>query len=152
MKNVFEIIRQTRQNFLSLVEGHSLATINQIPLGFNNNLIWNFGHALASQQLLVYRPAGLALHMDQDLVDKYRRGTKPDGKINAAELYALKSLGMETVDVMEADYAAGKFTQFEPYLTGYGVQLNTVEDALRFVPVHEALHYGYAMALKRVID
>ena len=144
-------LRQTRSNFLKLVDGHSLATLNQIPVGFNNNLLWNLGHILVSTQLLVYKPAGLAMRIEEPIIEKYRRGSKPDGKANSAEVEQLKGLAISTLDALESDYEAGTFTQFEPYITGYGIPLNSVEDAIRFVPLHEAMHLGYSMALKRML-
>lgn len=152
MDHSFQILRQTRQNFLKLIEGHSLATMNLIPVGYHNNLLWNFGHALVSTQLLVYRTTGLPYHMDEAIIEKYRRGTTPDGKANSAEVAQLRNWATFTVDALEADYTAGIFKQFEPYTTGYGVHLASVEDAIRFCAVHEALHLGYAMALKRMMD
>jgi DinB superfamily len=151
MKHEFEILKQTRRNFLALLEGHSLATLNHIPGGFNNNLIWNFGHAIVSTQLLVYRPAGLPMHIDDVLIEKYRRGSKPDGKLNNGEVEQLRRLAVTTDDLLVADYASGKFVQFEPFKSAYGVQLNTVEDGIRFAAMHEALHYGYTLALKRML-
>ncbi|HEX2900728.1 MAG TPA: DinB family protein [Bacteroidia bacterium] len=151
MKTQFEILRQTRANFLKLIDGHSLATLNQVPVGYNNNLIWNFGHAIVSTQLLIYRPTGQPMHIDDALIEKYRRGTKPDGKVNSAELETLRTLCKTTLDALEADHAAGAFSQFEAYTTGFGVHLTSAEDAMRFIPLHEALHLGYAMALKRML-
>jgi hypothetical protein len=152
METTFEALRQTRRNFLALLEGHSLATPNLVPGGYNNNLIWNLGHVLVSQQLLVYRPTGVAMHIDAAIIEKYRRGTKPDGKAGSGDFALLRDLAMPTIDALEADYAGGKFATFEPYKTGFGVQLNSVEVAIQFVPVHEALHLGYAMALKRMLS
>lgn len=149
MKKAFETLRITREKFLAIIEGHSLATLNEIPVGFNNNLIWNFGHALATTQLLVYGPAGLTPPAEPALVEKYRRGTKPEGKVNAAELSQLKELATASVTRLEADFSAGKFAQWEPYKTGYGLLLETPEEALRFVSLHEAMHMGYAMAIRR---
>lgn len=152
MKKTFETLRQTRHNFLKLLEGHSLATLNLVPSGYNNNLIWNFGHVIVSQQLLVYRSTGLPMHVEDAIIEKYRRGTKPDGKASSSDFALLRELAMPTIDALEADYTSGQFTQFEPYKTGFGVQLDCVEDAIQFVPVHEALHLGYAMAIKRMLS
>lgn len=151
MKHVFEIQRQVRQNFLALLEGHSLATLNHVPGGFNNNLIWNFGHVLVSQQLLIYKPAGQALVIEDALIEKYRRGSKPDGKCTNGEVGQLRQMAFVVQDRLEADFAANKFANFEPFKTGFGVQINDVEDAIRFSVMHEGLHFGYAMALKRML-
>jgi hypothetical protein len=37
------------------LSGYNLDQLNTIPEGFNNNLIWNIGHIIVSQQLLVYK-------------------------------------------------------------------------------------------------
>ena len=152
MKTQFEILRQIRVNFAKLLEGHSLATLNLVPVGYNNNLIWNFGHALVSTQVLIYRPTGQPMHIESDIIERYRRGTKPEGKVNAADVEILRSLSISTLHSLEADYAAGLFANFESYTTGFGVRLDSAEDALKFIPVHETLHLGYAMALKRMLD
>lgn len=152
MKSTFDSLRQTRQNFLNLMEGHSLATLNLVPGGYNNNLIWNFGHVMVSQQLLVYRTTGLPMHLDDATIEKYRRGSKPDGKSTSTDFAHLRDLAMPTIDLLEADYNGGKFVKFEPYMTGFGIQLNSVEDAIKFVPLHEAMHLGYAMAIKRMLS
>lgn len=152
MKTAFDLLRQTRTHFLRLLEGHSLATLNLVPVGYNNNLVWNYGHVVVTQQLLVYGPTGQAFHVEESLVEKYRRGSKPDGKANSAEVERLRELGLSTLDALEADYVTGCFSRFEPYTTGFGVHLANVEDALRFLPAHECLHLGYAMALKRMLS
>jgi hypothetical protein len=36
------LTRQTRANFLSLMNGLSEEQLNHMPTGFNNNMIWNF--------------------------------------------------------------------------------------------------------------
>ncbi len=150
MNQSFETLRSLRNNFLKLLEGHSLATLNLIPGGFNNNLIWNLGHVLVTQQLLVYVPAGQPMHIEDALIEKYRRGTKPDGKATLTELERLRHLAGTTIDLLEADLAAGILGNYEGFTTGIGVKLTSAEEAIRFVPLHEALHYGYAMALKRM--
>ncbi len=151
MKNVFDTLRITRRALWDLLDGHSLATINYVPGGFNNNLLWNFAHVVVSQQLLVYRPSGLPLCVEDQLVEKFRRGTKPDGKSTSTEVEHIRQLGFSTIDQMEADYNAGKFTAFELVTTGIGARLETVEDAIRFVNVHDGMHLGYSMALKRML-
>ena len=42
MKYQFEILKQTRANVLQAIESLSHEQMNQIPKGFNNNIVWNF--------------------------------------------------------------------------------------------------------------
>lgn len=151
MKSTFEFSRKIRARFLNLIEEHSLATVNEIPVGFNNNLLWNFGHVLITQQLLVYKLSGLDLQVSEALVEKYRKGSKPDGKATIGEWKAIIELAKTSIDRMEADYEAGAFSQFRPYTTETGIQLDTIEQTIAFLPIHEGMHFGYSLALKRML-
>jgi hypothetical protein len=149
MKVQFEILRKTRERFLQVLQDQSLAQLNEIPEGFNNNLLWNFAHVMVTQQHLTYGLAGLPFAMDAALVEKYSRGTKPDGQATQAEVDALKAIAFTTLEHLEATVASGEFSEFKPFLTGFGLHLETIDDALAFLPIHEGMHIGYAMALKR---
>ncbi|MCI4650885.1 DinB family protein [Phaeodactylibacter sp.] len=143
--------RQTRANFIRLLSGMSLEAVNHIPEGFNNNLIWNFGHIIATQQLLTYSLSGLNPKVEDEVLAAFRKGTKPEKVHTTAELEGLKKLAVTTLDQFEADFEAGLFQTFESYPTSYGVELTNIEEAASFNALHEALHLGYAMALKRAL-
>lgn len=143
--------RQTRANFIRLLSGMSLEAVNHIPEGFNNNLIWNFGHIIATQQLLTYSLSGLEPKVEEEILAAFRKGTKPEKVHTTAELEGLKRLATSTLDQLEADFEAGLFQTFESYPTSYGVELTNIEEAVAFNALHEALHLGYAMALKRAL-
>ena len=51
MQQQIAILKATRANILKQIEGVSLAQLNEIPAGFNNNLIWNAGHAVSYTHL-----------------------------------------------------------------------------------------------------
>ncbi|MBV6652314.1 MAG: DinB family protein [Mameliella sp.] len=143
--------RQTRANFIRLLSGMSLEAINHIPEGFNNNLIWNFGHIIATQQLLTYSLSGLEPKVDEEILAAFRKGTKPEKVHTTAELEGLKRLAVTTLDQLETDLSEGLFKTFESYPTSFGVELTSIEEAVAFNAIHEGLHLGYAMALKRAL-
>jgi hypothetical protein len=151
MYKIFDVIRQTRTNFLDLVKGLSLEQVNKIPEGFSNNIAWNFGHAIVTQQLICYKASGYEARVEQEIIEKYRKGTKPEKETDAAEWQQLLNYAQETLESLKADYESGFFTHVTPYTTSYGVHLTSIEDALTFIPVHEALHYGYAMAQRKLV-
>lgn len=143
--------RQTRENFRSLVREMPLDLLNQIPTGFNNNIAWNFAHAVVTQQLLCYQLSGLPLHIESTLVDQFRKGTRPEAPVTPEIWASVWDWSGKTLDLLEQDLAAGRFEQFTTYPTSYGVALNNIDDAIAFFPLHEALHLGYAMAIRRAI-
>ncbi len=144
-------MQQTRSNFLALVEELTLEQVNKIPAGFNNNIIWNFGHTIVTQQLLCYHISDYAIKIEQDFVDRYRKGTKPESDVSVDDWQRIVQHAKTTLGVLQTDYNNGFFTRFNAYTTSYGVALNSIEDTIKFLPVHEGLHYGYAMALKKLV-
>jgi len=151
MQKSIDIIKTTRQNFLNLLETLSLEQLNKIPEGFNNNILWNFGHLVATQQILCNRLGNATFHVEEYLVKKYGKGTKPEGFITAEELDLLKKYVVSNIEDLEKDLENGVLDVYTAYTTSYNVQLETIADAIRFVAVHEGVHYGYAMALKRLV-
>jgi len=54
------------------------------------------------------------------------------------------------VDELIEDYYGKRFGKaFQPYATSYGIQLNTIEEAIRFNNIHEGMHLGYILAQRR---
>ncbi len=53
MNAIFTTWQTGRQLYLAFLEKYSLEQLNYIPEGFSNNLIWNAGHIVASQQKLI---------------------------------------------------------------------------------------------------
>ena len=151
MKKHFALLQITRNNVLRLVENLSLETLNKIPEGFNNNIAWNLGHIVTTQQLLCYGLSGEQMLVENDFVTRYRKGSKPEGDINQSELDYIKNQLIILVEKTEEDLANGLFKNFKEYPTSYGVVLNSVEEAINFNNLHEAMHLGYIIALKKAL-
>ena len=151
MKEQLEIIRKTRESFVLMCKNLSIELMNKIPEGYNNNLIWNFGHIIAVQQGLCYGLAGLPMNIDRALVEKYCKGTRPETFITADEYETLKSLSISLIDIFESDISKGIFKEIKPMNTALGVEITNFEQAVKFNTFHEGLHFGYSMALKRAV-
>lgn len=144
-------VRQTRANMLGLMQGLSIEQLNAIPQGFRNNLIWNFGHVIVTQQLLCYSLSGQKPVVDKALIEAYRKGTAPDGFVDEAAYQELQRLSESALIQFETDYAQGLFQTFKLYPTSYGVELSRIEEAFQFNLAHEAMHLGTMMALKKLV-
>ena len=151
MEKQFEIIRKTRRYLLSIIEELSIDQLNTIPEGFNNNIVWNFGHVIAAQQGVCYLRGGVPVVIDEELFKKYKPESKPVNRTEDAELHTLKTLLFSTIDQLEEDYKAGKFANYIPWKSRYGIEVNTIDDAITFLSFHDGLHVGYTMALRRAI-
>lgn len=149
MKEQFDLIRQTRTRFIDLVDGLSIEELNEIPSGMNNNIAWNFGHIITAQQGLCNGLSGVEQDVPDELTAGFKKGTKPESFISQEEIDELKEYAMSCIDELERGLGENVFVQYKTYTTSYGYTLNNIEDAVRFVMVHDALHLGYAMAIRR---
>lgn len=145
------LLRTTRQNVLNATEGYTDEQLNAIPGSFGNNLIWNMGHLLVTQQLLCYGLSGLPMAVDADMVSRYRKGSRPAAPAPAREIAAIKAGLLDLIDRTAADYEQGLFVDYTPYTTSYHVTLNNIDEAIGFNNLHEAMHFGYMLALRKVL-
>lgn len=154
MNNHFDFIRVTRNNFLNLVNGLTNEQLNKIPQGFNNNIAWNFGHIVVTIQGLCYGLAGLPPTVDIELINRYKKGSAPQAQISQEEIEQLKKLCVENINQLETDYNNGVFNQqpFKPYTTSFNVTLSNIDDAIAMVQSHDGLHFGYALALRKLVN
>lgn len=146
-----ETIRKTRTALLALIKDLSVEELNEIPAGFNNNIIWNVAHLTAAQQGVCYFRAGLKMHVDEAYFKAYKPESKPEKSVSSAEVEEIKELLFSTLDQLETDFQQNIFTNYTPWTTRYGVDIKNIDEAISFLPFHEGLHLGYVMALKRVI-
>ena len=148
MQKQFEILNTTRNNILKSVEDLSLKQLNTVPSGFKNSVAWNIAHLVVTQQLLCYKLSNLELNIDASFVDRFKKGSGVS-EISQSELLVVKAQLMELPIKLKEDYAIGLFKSFNEYPTSYGVTLLNIEDAIQFNNVHEGLHFGYIMAMKK---
>ena len=80
------------------MNSYTLEQLNKIPDGFSNNLIWNIGHIIVSQQGLVYRHSGMPSYIEESLVETYKNGSKPTGSTTAEEVNQLKDLLISLIE------------------------------------------------------
>ncbi len=151
MMQALEYLRITRNNTLNLVNDLSTAELTQIPEGFRNTIGWNFGHILVTQQLLCYKLSGKPMNISDELVEKFRKGTQGNPTISASEIQEVKFLFLDTVNALKSDYVAGLFEDYTTYQTSFGIELTSIEGAIAFNNIHEGLHLGYMMAMRKLV-
>ena len=151
MKATFRIWQTSRGLYQNFLDNYSLEQLNTIPPGMSNNLIWNIGHVIVSQQKLVYALSGLPMHITDSLFEKYQNGSHPDGKTTQAEVDEIKKLLSEMVEKTKFDFEAGVFKEFHPYQTKTGFRLGTWKEAMEFNNYHEGIHLGIMLQIKKFL-
>lgn len=151
METIFAILKHNRKIYAHFLERFTLEELNTIPKGFNNNIIWNVAHVLVTQQLLMYKLSGLPLHVSDKMVERYRKGTQPEGKVDQEEVDQIKAALFSTLEALKEDLEADRFKEFYPYTTSSKMELTCFEEASTFVLFHDGLHVGSVLALARCL-
>jgi len=151
LKNQLEITLQNRKNLHDVLTQTPKADLLKIPEGFRNNIWWNIAHVVVTQQLLVYKLSGLKMRVSEALVDKFKKGTVPDGTATDEEIKAIAGFLISTIEWTREDYEAGLFQDYNEYTTSAKVTLRNAQDATDFNLFHEGIHIGAILALKKML-
>lgn len=151
MNEVFEFIINSRKAFIQLIDGLSIEELNKIPTGYNNNIIWNFGHIVVSTQTLCYVRTGILADTSSVKYNEYyKKDTRPTYTVTIDEVLELKALAIASIEQIKKDYADGVFSKITPFSTStYGAEMKSIEEVLVTTIGHDNVHYGYAWALKK---
>ncbi len=151
MEQIFAMTRTGRTILAKFLDDYTAEELNYIPPGFNNNLIWNIAHIVVVQQMLVYNLSGLPMLVPREMVESYKRGTKPERPLTPKEIEDIRSLLVSTIDQTEKDFAAGKFMQYTAFTTMTGFHLESAKQAMTFNFYHEGVHTGVMMGLRKFV-
>jgi DinB superfamily len=151
MNQTLNVNTTSRNIIAKILDSHTVEQINKIPEGFSNNLIWNIAHVVVTQQLLVYKLSGLPMMVSDEIIEKYKKGSKPEHNVTQAEVDEIKSLLFSTIEKTKEDYEKGIFKNYQEYPTSTGFVLKNVEDAIAFNNFHEGLHIGILMSLRKLV-
>ena len=151
METTFKIWKTNREKYLQFLENYSLEQLNKIPEGLNNNLIWNIGHIIVTQQGLVYRLSGLPINVSDEMMHTYKNGSKPTANATQEDVNEIKLLLFSLMNQTKSDFETGKFQTYTEYTTQMGFNLTSAKEALEFNNYHEAIHLGVMMSIKKFI-
>jgi len=147
-KDTLARLLAARKNILAIFEAHTLEQANKIPAGFNNNLVWNAGHVVATMELLTYALSGQKTPSDPAFIDRYRKGSRPEGPVSQEEYDLIVDKLMSSIEQLEKDLDEKDFSNYKEYTTSFRVTLASIDDALAFNNMHEAMHLGTMLALR----
>jgi hypothetical protein len=153
MQEALTYIKQTRALFIQLLNELNMEQLNEVPQGFSNNIAWNFGHIVVSTQVLCYVRSGIEKDLEISFLEKYQKGSKPGDFISKEEIEELKKQAIGSIQKIERDIQVNKFGQIEPFATStFKLTMQTIEEVVTCCLAHDAMHYGYAVALKKSLQ
>ncbi len=152
MTKQFEIFRKTRIFALDYIKDLTTEQLNEIPKGFNNNIIWNLAHLISTPQAVCYYRLGLPIKVDENIFNNYRNGTLPQPFVNSHQIEEIKDLLIKSIDNLEKDYSSDLFYESKSWTTKSGIELVTIEDSLNFLIWHDGTHIGVIMAMKKLVS
>jgi hypothetical protein len=151
LDHAIEQLRVTRTSLVRVIQEMSVEQMLVVPEGFRNNVLWNLGHIVVSQQGLQYRLSGLPLYVSPEQVAQFRRGSDPSTWESIPDVALLERQLLELPERLLDDYRAGRFTEYAEYTTSAGATLRSIDDAIAFNNYHEGYHTGIISALRRLV-
>ena len=152
METTFRCNRNLRFQFFQIIENYTTDQLNTIPTGFSNNIIWNIGHVLATQQILIYELSGLKGVLSDEFIQLYRNGTKPTSHTSDEEIKQIQKMLLESIDLLEKDFKSKIFKKYQLYTTkATGFLLENAQQAAEFNTIHEGIHLGIVLQIRKFV-
>jgi hypothetical protein len=111
-----------------------------VPEGFSNNILWNIGHLLHSHNGMTYARSGIDTGLPEAYEGWFKGGTSPADWSDAPDVAEVRDRFQKQMTQIVDDYGAGKFSGFGSFELMPGYALETIEDVLAFIILHEGLH------------
>ena len=144
-------LNKIRREIIEELSQHTLDQLLYIPVGYKNNIFWNAAHVLATQQLIHYYLSENKMLVDMEFIRSYKKGTFGNNAATEKDVDELIELLEASPMQLFKDYQAEKLSRYRNYETYMGIELTCIEDAIMYNNIHEAIHLGYILSLKKNI-
>jgi len=121
------------------------------PSGWNNNILWNIGHVITDQCNMIYLPCGLPSPLPAEYNALFDPGTSPAGWHTVPNASKALECASNLQTQIQTDMRGNRFETYSPMKLDDGVVLSNVEEAVSHCNLHEAIHLGVIMALRRAV-
>lgn len=149
-----QMIRETRQLVQTTVDRIRPEQAEAFPDGFRNNLVWQVGHLLTTQELLILGLTGNKTFIPDEWKSWFAKGTSPADFTEATPDWPMlvDQLGPNCERVLGrlADMDLSLHLA-QPYQTSTGPVLARVGDVAVFSALHEAIHLGIIKAYVQLL-
>jgi hypothetical protein len=135
----FQWIRNNTIKFGETVEGGAL---QEVPNGFNNNILWNLGHLIVATENLLFKASGRETHHPEGYEEAFGGGTSPKTwTAEPATKNEVLSHLVEQSKRISTTFEGHVGDALPKELTIAGIEMKTVRDLLEFTMIHETMHF-----------
>lgn len=145
------LLNQSRKFILEKINHLSIEQLNKIPKGFSNNIVWNVAHLVVTQQILCYKFSNSEMLVSNELVNAYKKGTKPEKFVTETEWESIKNQFVQLPKKFKKDLENHLFHSYTEYETSLGVTLKNINDATIYNTHHEGIHFGTILQLIKLV-
>lgn len=142
------LLRQCRENILNIIKSNDLDFVNQIPKGFNNNLLWHAGHIICVFDILAVQFAHQKSILSDTFINDFKKGSIPK-KYSIEDKKFIEKLLIEQLNQFEL---SNDINNYQAYTTSFGNTIQNQEEALFFILIHEGIHFGYVLNILRFLN
>ncbi len=154
------VIGATRRLTVDLLKGHTLAQVNRTPAGFSNNLIWNAAHLAPSMHSVVFRRNSASdqemavmayCAPPEDQIAEYSKGTRPTGEVDQAfvDRICAQLHDQAWFDALRPEFLLPE--RYTTWTTMWGVELLDAAEGLNYINMHEGMHFGVCLGLRKAL-
>lgn len=151
MESELKLLKVSINNVLELTDDLTTQQLNEIPTGSPNNLVWHLAHLLVTHKLLIYGLSNNELNLEPEFVERFRKGSKPNGDVSAEEINVIKSKIKNLSAELENDLENNLFKAYQQYPTSYNFEITNLTDAVAFNNLHFGLHVSSMLKLKKLV-
>ena len=151
MDKIFETAIFTRKSLVKILDGMSEESMLKIPETHRNSVFWNVAHLMVTQQLLAYKLSGLPLNIEDSFDERYAKGSEATEAVATEDIIFVKENLVLLSEKVEQDFSAGLFKTYKSYMTSTGIELTSIEGAMKFSSFHDGIHLGVVLSLKKLV-
>jgi hypothetical protein len=141
-----------RGYFASHLAGLTDEQLTAVPEGAANSILWNVGHIVNSNYGMLHGPSGVESPAPKEWGPLFKGGSSPaDWGNDAPSPSEIMDAFNAQADIIIADLKADKFANFQPMELSPELKLNNVDEALGFIIIHEGVHHGNIIVLRKLL-
>lgn len=145
----------TRQTIVKVLKSIPHEFTSVVPPTWSNNAHWHAGHLIVTPYLLTYGVMKEPLLLEDNYKDLFAKGTGPASwEEHTVPTYEdlVDNIVSSSGKLFESLRDRWEIPYVEPYTTSVGIILKSPVEALQFSLMHDGIHLGMLLALRRALQ